>query len=102
MFKETTEYEDIKRECINNGSYQKPMQFSCFTEKELVMIQELEGGYKQELSVMTDDDIIAGDTPENILNLECISFVHHRIYNENDEVICEKYWAHPVLDSHLN
>jgi hypothetical protein len=102
MFKETTEYEDIKRECINNGSYKIPMQFSCYTEKELVMVQELNNGYTQEISVITEDDIIAGDTPQNILNLERISFVHHRIYNENDEVICEKHWSHPVLNSHLN
>jgi hypothetical protein len=101
MFKETTEYEDIKRECINNGSYKIPMQFSCFTEKELVMIQELEGGYKQEISVITDQDVIANDTPEIILNLSNIFYIYHRIFDEKNNVVCEKNWSNPKIPSYF-
>lgn len=101
MFKKSTEYQEIKKECIINGTYDKELNFSCYHDSVLVFTQRINNFMIQEISVITDNEIINDDKLKDIMNDEKVRFFHHRIYGQDDYLVDERIWSLPenVLDN---
>jgi hypothetical protein len=93
MFKETTEYKEIKREVCLNGTYNNKLKFSCFSDGMLIFTQKVSEGITQEITIKTDCDILSDNTLAEIMDLPSITFFQHSIFGQHDLLIASKFWT---------